>query len=435
MKRHFLLGLILVLCGLQLSAQNLKPEKIQEDGETIIIGFTRATLPNYVKNLSEKDKKAYNAIIKPKLFSSPTSITSLDKLSELLRNNESDESDKFNEFNEFNENFVQELREELNDIKDEKEISLKDLYYLLRAELIGLNKWYQYTNHDSITFNRIFNITDNKDMKIKKLEDENAKLKQEKKSLEKQLSNTIENETSIPKKILVGIILVTLILLLTLFSCMIYVIILLKKLCNKPSEQPNSKNNHEESDYRPNDKGISPSPSAYTQTRRGYAQKESDLSPSPSTPKAGKEKGKNYLPEQKSPTKEWDVSDTSSNATVKGNLISPLSPSDAPQTKSILYAEVREDRLEITDSDNRQHYKITIDKDNPKRGKFEVTNNEEMIKKMIPNRQTYIDPLCDTEGYSGDATTIQTLAPGTVETTNGQIWEATQKAKVKFIKN
>ena len=327
MKRHFLLGLILVLCGLQLSAQNLKPEKIQEDGETIII---------------------------------------------------------------------------------------------------ALNELYQYTNHDSTTFNRI-SKTDN--MKIKNSENDYVK------SLEKQLSNTIENETSIPKKILVGIILVTLILLLTLFSCMIYVIILLKKLCNRSSEQPNSKNNHEESDYRPNDKGISPSPSAYTQTRRGYAQKESDLSPSPSTPKAGKEKGKNYLPEQKSPTKEWDVSATSSNATVKGNPISPLSPSDAPQTKSILYAEIREDRLEITDSDNRQHYKITIDKDNPKRGKFEVTNNEEMIKKMIPNRQTYIDPLCDTEGYSGDATTIQTLAPGTVETTNGQIWEATQKAKVKFIKN
>ena len=428
MKRHFLLGLILVLCGFQLSAQNLTSEKIQEYGDTIIIGFTRATLPNYVKNLSKNDKMAYNDIIKPNLFSSPTSITSLDKLSELLRNNESDK------FNEFNENFVQELREELNDInKDEKKISLEDLYYLLRAELIGLNKWYQYTNHDSITFNRIFNITDNKDMKIKKLEDENAKLKQEKKSLEKQLSNTIENETSIPKKILVGVILVTLILLLTLFSCMIYVIILLKKLCNRPSEQLNNKNNHEESDYRPNDKGISPSPSAYTQPRRGYAQKESDLSPS--TPKAGKEKGKNYLPEQKSPTKEWDVSATSSNATVKGSPISPLPPSDVPQTKSILYAEVREDRLEITDSDNRQHYKITVDKDNPKRGKFEVTNNEEMIKKMIPNRQTYIDPLCDTEGYSGDATTIQTLAPGTVETTNGQIWEATQKAKVKFIKN
>ena len=288
-----------------------------------------------------------------------------------------------------------------------------------------LSGLHQYTNHDSITSN----MTDDKYAVIKQLKGTIDTLK----GTIDTLKHTIENETIISKKVLPWIICGSAILLIVLTICMIKAYILLKKLCNKPSEQPNSKNNHEESDYRSNDKGISPSPSAYTQPRRGYAQKESDLSPS--TPKAGKEKGKNYLPEQKSPTKEWDVSDTSSNATVKGNPISPLSPSDAPQTKSILYAEVREDRLEITDSDNRQHYKITIDKDNPKRGKFEVTNNEEMIKKMIPNRQTYIDPLCDTEGYSGDATTIQTLAPGTVETTNGQIWEATQKAKVKFIKN
>lgn len=433
MKRHFLLGLILVLCGLQLSAQNLTPGKIQEDGETIIIDFTRATLPNYVKNLSENDKKAYNDIIKPKLFSSPTSITSLGELSKLLRNNQ---------FPGFEDSLIQRLKKELDDIYEdvaegEKTITRQKLYEKLRSKLTGISL-YKYTNHDAIAFDRIFNPEKNKNMespeteatqktqeipnsteKINDLEKEIEKLKEEIKELKGILNSRTkkrnnQEETSFIDDLLndkADLIEIAWLIGLSAVSA-IYAYRKRKEL----EQLINNKNNCEES----KEDDSKPSPSPNDKQPHQEARK-------PSSTKATK-KEQDYPQEEEAETKEWYIHDTPSNAT-------PETPAATPQRETILYAEVREDRLEITDSDNRQHYKITIDKDNPKRGKFEVTNNEEMIKKMIPNRQTYIDPLCDTEGYSGDATTIQTLAPGTVETTNGQIWEATQKAKVKFIKN
>lgn len=113
--------------------------------------------------------------------------------------------------------------------------------------------------------------------------------------------------------------------------------------------------------------------------------------------------------------------------------IKQASFSEDSNTEVSCYAEPKSGHLETVDALNRRYYKITYDKDNFKQGEFEPVIDEDMVEKMINNRQSFIDFFCDTEGRAKIAKSIRLKRKGRVETTDGQIWKVVEKAEIEFI--
>ena len=100
---------------------------------------------------------------------------------------------------------------------------------------------------------------------------------------------------------------------------------------------------------------------------------------------------------------------------------------------NIIYAKpLRNGNLKTTTETSEAIYIISVKKDNT--GKFSLYENEDQKKRAIKNKDDMLDLFCNAKGSSIGAKTIKNLNEGEVRLLENDIWEVTQKAEIRFIK-
>ena len=83
--KHYLFLILLIICGTSIYAQHLNEEEFQKAHDRIVIAFTKAILPDYVKTLPKEEQTKYAQFIRKKLMKGE--ISNVNELDTLLRNN------------------------------------------------------------------------------------------------------------------------------------------------------------------------------------------------------------------------------------------------------------------------------------------------------------------------------------------------------------
>lgn len=389
--KYYLLFTLLFLCGTCLSAQNLNQEEFKNVHDRIVIAFTKAIMPNYVgsKDCSQKDKDSYEQKIKDKLFNNE--ISSVEELSELLENNS---------FSTFVEKFIN------NFIMQPQALTKRTLYDNLRNKLNN-NNLIKYANSNEISYEAIFPYenagVDNSLKDIGHLKEQLQNVSKRVEKMQEKLLNNNRNshltKTVIP---ILGVDLVLFVILAFWLSRLQRQLNRLKKQIGKKTRSTQKENNIEwlESKFQMQQEQI------------------------------GRLKSDIQLVRQQIETKPKDrtMEQTPSNTVVLE--VSPLPVSE--NKNKVIYAQIRNGNLEKVYEKERQYYKITCEQGRNE-GTFELVDTPDLLIRAIKDKEAYIEPVCETCGIARTAKSIKTIIPGHVTTSDGEIWEVKNKAKIEYI--
>lgn len=390
--KYYLLFTLLFLCGTYLSAQNLNPEEFKNVHDRIVIAFTKAIMPNYVSSnhCTQKDKDSYEQKIKDKLFNNE--ISSVEELSELLENNS---------FSTFAKKFVN------NFVIQSQTLTKRILYDSLRNRLNN-NNLIKYANSNEISYEAIFPYEnagiDNLLKDIEHLKGQLQNISKRVEKMQEKLSNTNRNDhltkTVIP---ILGVGLLLFVILAFWLSRLQRQLNRLKKQVGKKTRSTQKENNIE---------GLeSKLLTQQEQIERLKRDLQSILNQQIGT------KSKDRTMEQ----------------VPLNTVVLEVSPQPAPESKNkVIYAQVRNGNLEKVYEKERQYYKITCEQGRNE-GIFELVDTPDLVIRAIKDKEAYIEPVCETRGIARTAESVKTINPGRVTTSDGEIWEVKNKAKIEYI--
>lgn len=119
--------------------------------------------------------------------------------------------------------------------------------------------------------------------------------------------------------------------------------------------------------------------------------------------------------------------------TPSNTVVLEVSPLPVSENKNkVIYAQIRNGNLEKVYEKERQYYKITCEQGRNE-GTFELVDTPDLLIRAIKDKEAYIEPVCETCGIARTAKSIKTIIPGHVTTSDGEIWEVKNKAKIEYI--
>ena len=385
--KHYLFLILLIICGTSIYAQHLNEEEFQKAHDRIVIAFTKAILPDYVKTLPKEEQTKYAQFIRKKLMKGE--ISNVNELDTLLRNNK---------FPDFADKFIGCLRMEY------QSLTTKKLYDSLCNKLRETGNIQKFIQYNEITFASIFpEATTGSSGQSDEEEIQSEKKGPTQNVLAKRspLNNRRNNLSTTGLAVSGGALLLFVILIGCFFS--------LRRKLNRLEEQMER------------------------ERRKKRTSELEVLQNNVESLRSRIEQLELQIKNIQSRIKELTFRTTEEVTDVR---VCPPSSNIPPQpvleNKDVIYAELKNRQLEKVTEKDRKYYKITREPDG-KRGSFELINDSGMIVRAIRSKEDYIEPACETHGNASMAKNVRTIAPGKVSTTDGETWIIEKKAQIEYI--